>query len=238
MTTLTVLLMAGCGRHDTPPTGPTPPPTLVTATAYILPNAVSRGDWAFGDEPVVVFEGERLRWVNADTITHVIVADSPDATDFHETKELPPTGEQSFIMNRLGTTSIHCAIHPNMTGILVVRERSTQALVAAASARRMRVPQIRFSDSERSSRSRAPAVLTGRGHGLGERPTGARTKGITPAGSRRRRWADQCGAGCGRLSWLPHRTCPGPRGPVRRPRRSGRSGGVSPDRERSSTWQA
>lgn len=122
MTTFTMLLMAGCGGNDTPPTSPTPSPALVTATAYILPDAVSQGEWAFGDEPVVINKGERLRWVNADTLAHVIVADPPDATDFRKTKELPPGGEQSFIMNKLGTARIRCAIHPNMTGILVVRE--------------------------------------------------------------------------------------------------------------------
>lgn len=130
MTTSALLLMAGCGGNDTPPTplGPTPPgpapsPTLVTANAYILPDAVSRGDWAFGDEPVVIHSGERLRWINVDTLAHVIVADSPDATDFRKTDELPSGGEQSFIMRRLGTTRIHCTIHPTMTGTLIVRER-------------------------------------------------------------------------------------------------------------------
>ena len=107
-----------------PPSSPTPSPTLVTASAYILPDAVSLGDWAFGDEPIVIYKSERLRWVNADTLTHVIVADSPNATDFSKTDELPRNGgEQSFTMNRLGTTRIHCAIHPNMTGTLIVRER-------------------------------------------------------------------------------------------------------------------
>ena len=106
-----------------PPTSPTPPTPAVTASAYILSDAVSLGDWAFGDEPIVIYKSERLRWVNADTLTHVIVADSPDATDFRKTDELPPNGaEQSFIMTRLGTTRIHCAIHPNMTGTLIVRE--------------------------------------------------------------------------------------------------------------------
>jgi len=61
--------------------------------------------------------------VNTDALTHVIVADSPEATDFRKTDELPGGGEQSFIMNRLGTTRIHCAIHPNMTGTLIVREQ-------------------------------------------------------------------------------------------------------------------
>jgi plastocyanin len=118
------MLMAGCGGNGvTPPGSPTPiPAPAVTANAYILPGAVSMNDWAFGDEPVVIHKGERLRWVNADTLTHAIVADSPDATDFRKTNELTAGGEQSFIMARPGTTRIHCAIHPNMTGTLIVRE--------------------------------------------------------------------------------------------------------------------
>jgi len=121
VTALTMVLMAGCGGNDAAPmpAGPTP---AVTASAYILPDAVSLGDRAFGDEPIVIYKGERLRWVNADGLAHVIVADSPDATDFRMTDELPPGGQQSFVMTRLGTTGIHCAIHPNMTGTLIVRE--------------------------------------------------------------------------------------------------------------------
>jgi plastocyanin len=126
VTALTMLLMAGCGGNDTgrmPPNGPSPSPTPVTASAYILPGAVSLGDLAFGDEPIVIYKGERLHWVNADTLTHVIVADSPDATDFRKTGDLPANGgEQSFIMTKLGMTRIHCANHPNMTGTLIVRE--------------------------------------------------------------------------------------------------------------------
>lgn len=123
--TLTILPLASCGGNETPrtPNAPTPPPTQTTANAYILANAVERNDWAFGDEPVVIFTGERLRWINVDARTHALVADSPDATDFRVTNELPPGGEQSFLMNKLGTTKIHCSIHPNMTGVLVVRER-------------------------------------------------------------------------------------------------------------------
>jgi plastocyanin len=124
--TMTIVSIAGCGGEDGSPmpSGPTPTPTpTVTASAYILPGAVSLNDWAFGDEPVVVYAHERLRWVNADGLTHRIVADSPDVTDFRHTDDLRPGGgEQSFDMTRLGTTRIHCAIHPSMTGTLVVRE--------------------------------------------------------------------------------------------------------------------
>jgi plastocyanin len=119
-----MLSMTACGGAGTPmPGGPAPPPVVVTANAYILPDAVSRNDWAFGNKPVVVRKGERLRWVNADTLTHVIAANAPGATDFRTTAELPPGGDQSFIMTRPGTTGIHCTIHPNMTGTLIVTEQ-------------------------------------------------------------------------------------------------------------------
>src|SRR5262245_34884530 len=120
VTALPVVLTAACGK--TMPSSPTHPPTpTVTASAYILPGAVSLNDRAFGDEPVVIYAHERLRWVNVDGLTHRIVADAPDATDFPGTNDLPPGGEQSFDMTRLGTTGIHCAEHPNMTGTLIVR---------------------------------------------------------------------------------------------------------------------
>src|SRR4051794_35299238 len=108
---LTVLFMAGCNGSDAMPMPPTSPIPPVTANAYVLPGALSLGDLAFGDEPLVIYKSERLRWINADTLTHQIVADSPNATDFSKTDELRPNGgEQSLIMTRVGTTRIHCAI--------------------------------------------------------------------------------------------------------------------------------
>src|SRR5882672_6230653 len=119
---LSMLLMAGCGGNGAmPPAGPSPAPTptpvTVTANVYVLPDAVSLNDWAFGDEAIVIYTHERVHWVNADGLAHRIVADSPDATDFRNTDELHPNGgEQFFTMTKKGTTGIHCSIHPNMTG--------------------------------------------------------------------------------------------------------------------------
>ena len=126
MTGLTTLMIAACGGNDgTPPMAPTPPvpPTVVTAIAYILPGAVTLGPNAFGDEPIVIYTGERLRWANVDTVTHSVVADTPVATDFLKTDALAPGGEQSLIMTKTGTTTVHCTIHPAMVGTLVVRNR-------------------------------------------------------------------------------------------------------------------
>lgn len=76
---------------------------------------------AFGDGPVVVNKGERLRWVNVDTVEHDVTADTSALPEFTTTGRLAPGGERTFIMRSTGTTSIHCIIHPQMTGTLVVR---------------------------------------------------------------------------------------------------------------------
>jgi plastocyanin len=94
-----------------------------TANASILPGATDLGANAFGDEPVVIHKGERLRWRNADTVEHDVVADSASFPEFMTTGTLAPGSERSFTMNTTGTTRIHCTIHPQMVGTLMVQER-------------------------------------------------------------------------------------------------------------------
>ena len=122
-TVLTILLAAACSRQTptSPSTPPPPPPEASIANAYILPGAVDLGATAFGDEPVVIHKGERIRWRNADGVEHNVVADTP-LPEFVTTGALAPGGERLFTMNTIGATSIHCSIHPQMRGTLVVRE--------------------------------------------------------------------------------------------------------------------
>ena len=122
MTALAILTIAGCSR-ETPPTAPTPPTNAPIANVYILPGAVDLGANAFGDEAVVIFKGERMRWRNVDGVEHNVVADTQSLPEFVTTGPLSPGGERSFIMNTVGTTTIHCTIHPQMTGTLVVQTR-------------------------------------------------------------------------------------------------------------------
>jgi plastocyanin len=123
-TALPILLVAACLKQ-TPtspaPGSPTPPADVATANAYILPGAVGLGATAFGDEPVVIQKGERLRWRNVDTVEHDVVADTPSLPEFVTTGALAPGDERLFTMNTAGTTRIHCSIHPEMVGTLVVR---------------------------------------------------------------------------------------------------------------------
>jgi plastocyanin len=119
---LAVLTSNGC-RNDPNPEAPTPPPPTVTANVYILPDAQNLGPRAFGDHPLVIYRGERMRWLNIDQTTHALVADTAGVPDFLKTDPLESGAEQSFDMTRTGTTTFHCTIHPAMVGTLVVQER-------------------------------------------------------------------------------------------------------------------
>lgn len=96
---------------------------MTTANVYILPGAVTLGGNAFGDEPIVIHTGERMRWVNVDTIAHTVVPDTPSLPEFETTGPLLPGAERSFIMNTVGTVTIHCKDHPQMVGKLIVQEQ-------------------------------------------------------------------------------------------------------------------
>lgn len=95
----------------------------MTANAYILPGAVDLGPNAFGDHPLLIFRGERLRWRNFDSTEHNLVADRASLPEFVTTGTLAPGDERTFTMNTLGTTPFHCTIHPQMTGTLIVQDR-------------------------------------------------------------------------------------------------------------------
>jgi plastocyanin len=125
-TTLTLpLLLAACGSTMSPaPPAPSPlPAPQVTANVYILPGAIALGRNAFGDEDIVIFTGERMRWRNVDGVEHTIVADSPALPEFMTTGPLQPDGEISFDMFTVGTTRVHCKDHPQMTGTIVVKNK-------------------------------------------------------------------------------------------------------------------
>lgn len=122
-TMLMIVLLAACASQS--PMSPTPPPPADApiANAYILPGAEDLGANAFGNEPVVIHKGERLRWRNADSLAHDVVADTASLPEFATTGTLAPGDERLFTMNTVGTTRIHCTIHPQMTGLLVVQQQ-------------------------------------------------------------------------------------------------------------------
>jgi plastocyanin len=123
--TFAALLSSACGA-DAPPMSPSPippPADAATVSVYVLPGGVNLGPNAFGDEPIVIFKGERMRFFNADATEHNVVSDTPAIPEFRTTGALAPGGQTTFLLNTVGQTTIHCTIHPAMTGTLVVKAR-------------------------------------------------------------------------------------------------------------------
>ena len=56
-------------------------------------------------------------------LTAACGTDTPSLPEFVTTGLLAPGGEQSFVMNTLGTMTFHCTIHPQIVGTLIVEQR-------------------------------------------------------------------------------------------------------------------
>jgi plastocyanin len=117
-----LLASMACGSGSPMSPAPVPPSDVTTANVYILPGAVNLGPNAFGDHPVTIYKGERMRLRNFDSVEHNLVPDSM-TLEFVTSGLLAPGDERSFVMTTLGTTAFHCTIHPQMVGTLIVRER-------------------------------------------------------------------------------------------------------------------
>jgi plastocyanin len=119
----TILLVTACGG-SAGPTSPTPTPIgdVTTANVYILPGAVDLAPGAFGDHPLLIYKGERMRWRNIDALEHNLAPDTASLPEFVTTGPLVPGGERSFIMSTIGRTTFHSTIHPQMVGTVIVQE--------------------------------------------------------------------------------------------------------------------
>jgi plastocyanin len=139
------LVLASCGGGGggsygggvSTPTAQTPPATdSGTTMVGILGD---RGANSFNPNPVTVKSGAKVAWRNQDGILHRIVQDkaqagggdsndpygtpgnsgSSDGFDAGDTT--PGATSNALTMNVSGTVRYHCAIHPGMTGSIVVQ---------------------------------------------------------------------------------------------------------------------
>ena len=80
--------------------------------------AVTIDNFTFSPQVLTVPVGTRVVWTNRDDIPHLVVGTPPD------TMRSPPldTGDSyGFLFTTRGTFRYFCALHPMMTGTLVVK---------------------------------------------------------------------------------------------------------------------
>jgi len=90
-----------------------------TAGAQSKTATVTIHNFAFSPSHITVTPGTKVTWVNKDKTAHTVTATRP-AKAFASGK-LMQGRKFSFMFKRPGTYYYHCAIHPNMKGVVHVR---------------------------------------------------------------------------------------------------------------------
>ena len=80
--------------------------------------AVSIDNFSFGPATITISAGSTVTWTNHDDVPHVVTKDD---TKLFKSKPLDTGDRFSFTFTKPGTYDYYCAIHPKMTGKIVVR---------------------------------------------------------------------------------------------------------------------
>jgi plastocyanin len=112
-TALLLLTVAGCG---TSPGGGLPPPTAPAPsdTAQIVID-----NFAFSPHELTIPAGTRVVWTNRDDVPHTATSTVKPRT--FDSGALDTDDSYSFVFNAPGTYEYFCAVHPHMTGKVIVK---------------------------------------------------------------------------------------------------------------------
>ena len=90
-------------------------------TNVLLPDMeISIQNFAFSNANMTIAQGTTVRWTNKEMATHTVTSDNGSFSS----QNLAKNESFSFKFDTLGTFTYHCALHPNMTGTIVVKKAS------------------------------------------------------------------------------------------------------------------
>ena len=131
-TPLVLLLAAACtGRAHPAATGKAAsggqPARLAAMATMTTPTTAQSADAADGTQVIIasfqftpatltVAAGTTVTWTNNDSLTHTVTANDGS----FDSSNLKPGQQFSYTFNTPGTYSYHCALHPFMSGVVVV----------------------------------------------------------------------------------------------------------------------
>ena len=117
------VLVAGCGSDDkktssasTSTAGPAPAATPAPSSGANVVN-VRMKNTAFNPKQVSAKVGQTVKWTNEDPFDHNVKADKGE--DF-KSKDFGQGGTYSYKLDKPGTISYECTLHPGMTGTITV----------------------------------------------------------------------------------------------------------------------
>jgi plastocyanin len=86
-------------------------------TAAQIVNCAATPTWCFSPNPIRITAGSSVTWTNATAPTHTATSDTGAWT----TGNIAPGGTSAAVaFPTAGTFPYHCAIHPSMTGTVIV----------------------------------------------------------------------------------------------------------------------
>lgn len=100
-----------------PTPAPSPAPVGTTSSVSIPMGASTLGNRAFSPAELTIAVGTTVTWTNTDSVAHTSTSDAPG----WNSGIASPGGQFSTSFQTAGTFPYHCAIHPGMTGAVVVR---------------------------------------------------------------------------------------------------------------------
>ena len=112
---VTAAAVSSCTKTSNPNV-PVPPNTSNSAFINIPKGDAYSGTTNFTPQNVTITVGGMVTWINNDTITH-----QPTQNDSSWTTEVVAGQQISHTYTAAGVFSFHCAIHPDMTGVVTVK---------------------------------------------------------------------------------------------------------------------
>jgi len=90
-----------------------------SADALTAPNQVTIDNFAFNPKTLTVSVGTEVTWINRDDVPHT--ATSTVKPRVFDSKTLDTDDKFSYVFTAPGTYQYFCAVHPHMTGEIVVK---------------------------------------------------------------------------------------------------------------------
>lgn len=99
----------------TPTPTPIPKPNPAPAPSSAKTYTINIANFAFSPASITINAGDTIIWTNHDSVPHQIAGNGFGSN--------PISNGQSygFKFNSAGTYNYHCAIHPSMTGVIIVK---------------------------------------------------------------------------------------------------------------------
>jgi plastocyanin len=112
------LVATGCG-NDARPAATESPAKVATAPAAVIERTIHIDNFTYDPEELTVKAGTRVKWINRDDVPHTATSTAkPRAFD---SKTLDTDQQFSIVFDKPGTYEYFCAVHPKMTGRVIVK---------------------------------------------------------------------------------------------------------------------